>query len=150
MRARPESQASVSSLKKKGNKECNDENNNAGCDWDGGDCCGPSNYKPFCKKCECLDCTYVPPTTPKPKCQDEKYKGDGHCDDHNNNKGCDYDGGDCCGPKVVKTFCTKCKCKDPNYTPGSTTTPKPTTTKLTTTTTRRACRYPNFKGDTNY
>merc|ERR1719506_1567861 len=114
MRARPESQASVSSLKKKGNKECNDENNNAGCDWDGGDCCGPSNYKPFCKKCECLDCTYK---WKKDKCTDrikgyckaKGYEGDGFCDTKNNNAGCDWDGGDCCGKKYKFKYCKKGK-----------------------------------------
>ena len=30
----------------------------------------------------------------------EAYKGDGICDDENNHCGCDYDGGDCCGPDV--------------------------------------------------
>merc|ERR1712151_13242 len=61
------------------------------------------------------------PPTPKPKppsaCSDEIYKGDGNCDDGNNNAGCDYDGGDCCekslGKKVVKTYCNQvsgCKC----------------------------------------
>ena len=24
--------------------------------------------------------------------------GDGFCDDENNNEGCQFDGGDCCGP----------------------------------------------------
>ena len=36
-------------------------NNNAGCNWDNGDCCGltgnPHQHK-ICKKCKCLDCTY--------------------------------------------------------------------------------------------
>ena len=33
---------------------CDDKNNNAGCDWDGGDCCdGDLTY---CTDCECLDC----------------------------------------------------------------------------------------------
>lgn len=40
---------------------CDDKNNNAGCDWDGGDCCGPENDFTYCTECKCLDCTYVPP-----------------------------------------------------------------------------------------
>ena len=41
-----------------------------------------------------------------------KYKGDGNCDDENNNKGCEYDGGDCCyktvsGGAVKKDYCTE-------------------------------------------
>lgn len=34
-------------------------NNVAGCDWDGGDCCGPEFDYRYCgDTCECLDCTY--------------------------------------------------------------------------------------------
>merc|ERR1719198_1808827 len=48
-----------------------------------------------------------------------KYKGDGNCDDENNNKGSEYDGGDCCaktvaGGEVSKKFCSKCECVDPD------------------------------------
>ena len=34
-----------------------DNNNNCGCEWDGGDCCGTENkYEaPYCTECECLD-----------------------------------------------------------------------------------------------
>ena len=41
------------------------------------------------------------------------FKGDHNCDDENNNAGCEYDGGDCCGDNVVTTFCSECACKDP-------------------------------------
>ena len=39
-----------------------------------------------------------------------KWKGDNNCDDENNSKACDYDGGDCCpgtvkGGKVKTDFC---------------------------------------------
>ena len=38
---------------------CDDENNNADCNWDGGDCCPSTNPSPnlkrFCQACECLD-----------------------------------------------------------------------------------------------
>jgi len=44
-------------------------------------------------------------------CGSPKFKGDGHCDDDNNNLGCDYDGGDCCG-KVSKKYCKVCQCLD--------------------------------------
>ena len=53
-------------------------------------------------------------TTPKSKktCGAPSYVGDGNCDDNNNNKGCGYDGGDCCaksvkGGKVQETYCQK-------------------------------------------
>ena len=46
------------------------------------------------------------------------YKGDGYCDDPNNNCGCDWDGGDCCGNNVDTLFCTTCKCLDPNQVAG--------------------------------
>ena len=39
----------------KGDKICDDENNNAGCDFDGGDCCGDDVETHYCKKCECLE-----------------------------------------------------------------------------------------------
>ena len=41
---------------------CDDDNNNAFCSWDGGDCCTspPISRKRqfvYCKVCACLDCT---------------------------------------------------------------------------------------------
>ena len=39
----------------KGNGYCNDENNNCGCDWDGGDCCGSNVNTQSCLACECKD-----------------------------------------------------------------------------------------------
>ena len=36
--------------------------------------------------------------------------GDGWCDDENNNEGCHFDGGDCCGPNVNTQYCTECIC----------------------------------------
>ena len=43
-------------------------------------------------------------------CKLPNYRGDGNCDDENNNKDCGYDGGDCCaktvkGGLVKKDFC---------------------------------------------
>merc|ERR1719495_1479153 len=43
-----------------------------------------------------------------------QYQGDNFCDDVNNNAGCEYDGGDCCGLNVNITFCTECECLDPS------------------------------------
>ena len=50
-------------------------------------------------------------------CNIHDYKfplGDGYCDDGNNNEGCNWDGGDCCGGDDDFTYCTECACLDPN------------------------------------
>merc|ERR1712088_703639 len=57
-----------------GNGCCDDENNNAKCDYDGGDCCG--GCKDYCTKCECKNCVDRMPTK---SCLDIKKRGDcGH------------------------------------------------------------------------
>ena len=40
-----------------GDKYCDDENNTAGCNWDGGDCCKNSmtGWNFYCNDCKCLD-----------------------------------------------------------------------------------------------
>merc|ERR1712139_45408 len=106
----------------KGDGNCDDDNNSAGCEFDGGDCCakslGSSVKKDYCKQCKCLDPN---PKVPKgATCGQEEYKGDGNCDDDNNNAGCEFDGGNCCkasvkGGKLNTKFCTECECKDPKY-----------------------------------
>merc|ERR1719478_1742899 len=123
----------------KGDGNCDDNNNHKGCDYDGGDCCaksvkGGQVKKDYCKKCKCID-----PKNQggKQTCGYPKYKGDGNCDDSNNNKGCAYDGGDCCaksvkGGKVKKTYCKACKCIDPKNQGGKST-----------------CGEPDYKGDGN-
>ena len=45
-------------------------------------------------------------------CKVEEWKGDGACDDENNFAGCDFDGGDCCGPNVNDKYCKTCECKE--------------------------------------
>merc|ERR1712032_1294386 len=116
----PKPKAAACGQKKyKGDGNCDDDNNNKGCDYDGGDCCAKSVGGPvkkdYCKQCKCLD------PNPKPKaaaCGQKEYKGDGNCDDDNNNKGCAFDGGDCCaksvGGPVNKDYCKECKCLDPS------------------------------------
>ena len=69
---------------------------------DGGDCCGHDNDYKYCQKCACLDCTYKHKSDKCVKkiqgfCGQEKFQGDGVCDDSNNNAGCSWDDGDCCG-----------------------------------------------------
>merc|ERR1712032_1025858 len=102
----------------KGDGNCDDENNKASCNYDGGDCCGSSISKKYCTKCLCLDPNAPSTTTTKkPDCGDKKYKGDGQCDDNNNLKSCDWDGGDCCGVNIGTAYCSACKCLNPNYVP---------------------------------
>ena len=43
-------------------------------------------------------------------CGFPEYQGDGYCDDANNNEGCAFDGGDCCGDNVLTDWCTQCEC----------------------------------------
>merc|ERR1712185_787576 len=109
----------------KGDGNCDDENNNCGCGYDGGDCCGSNVKTTYCKACKCLDPNYKEDSSCPGSCGAASYKGDGNCDDNNNNCGCEYDGGDCCpatvtNKKGVKTgkvktnYCTKCDCLDPS------------------------------------
>ena len=43
--------------------------------------------------------------------------GDGDCDDATNTQGCNFDGGDCCGPNTDTQYCTVCACLgEPYYT----------------------------------
>merc|ERR1712167_536735 len=126
----------------KGDGNCDDENNNCGCEYDGGDCCAKSSKtgkveKKYCKQCKCLDPKYKNQNTPKcdGSCKFTNYKGDGNCDDENNNCGCQYDGGDCCvktnvKKKVDTQYCKECKCLDPNGCDGT-------------------CKFTNYKGDGN-
>merc|ERR1711907_268255 len=58
-----------------------------------------------------------PVVSPQPICGVIEYKGDGYCDDENNDAGCDFDGGDCCTATagVVNTaYCSEGACLDPS------------------------------------
>ena len=116
----------------KGDNICDDENNNKGCKYDGGDCCGSNVNTLFCLVCECLDPAEQggggppspsPPSPPSPSppppsgCGYPEYKGDNYCDDENNNAGCEWDGGDCCGDNVNTQYCSACECLDPAWGP---------------------------------
>merc|ERR1711934_616354 len=77
---------------------------------DKGDCCGVSgnpNQIKYCKKGKCSGKKVTG------KCGNT-YVGDGVCDDVNNNAGCNWDGGDCCGATKIydSKYCTECECKD--------------------------------------
>merc|ERR1712062_806546 len=105
-----------------GDNFCDDENNNAECAFDGGDCCGDDVNTQYCSACECLEGTTAAPTTttaaPPPSteeptaCEFPPWVGDNFCDDGNNTPGCDYDGGDCCGDDVNTTYCSLCECME--------------------------------------
>merc|ERR1712037_829214 len=96
-----------------GDGVCDDVNNNAGCNWDNGDCCGKKMVYKYCKACKCLDPTKQ---TCSQKCGSPAWTNDGICDDDNNNCGCGWDKGDCCGDsgkQDQKKYCKVCKCLDP-------------------------------------
>ena len=62
-----------------------------------------------------LTTTITTPTTPTNSCA---YKGDGFCDDINNNADCEFDGGDCCLNPVQTYYCTECLCHNTSYIPS--------------------------------
>jgi len=68
---------------------CDDENNHAGCNWDGGACCNNpfDKWDMFCKKCECKDpyardpsssCEDTETEKKCKKCKDKTCKNSGH------------------------------------------------------------------------
>ena len=86
-----------------GNGFCNDETNNANCNYDGGDCCVVNANTNSCSECVCHlieSCAagYHP------------LVGNGFCNDDTNIAECDYDGGDCCGYNINSEHCTECNC----------------------------------------
>ena len=78
-----------------GNGFCNDEANNAYCNYDGGDCCIMRTNNISCSECAChlletCGSGYHP------------LVGNGFCDDDTNIAECEYDGGDCCSnPNIL-------------------------------------------------
>merc|ERR1711997_706547 len=90
-----------------GDDYCDDENNNAACGFDGGDCCQENpidGWDQYCSDCLCLE---MPETTEGPdgsNCELPHWFGDSYCDDENNNAACGFDGGDCCGDDVNTTY----------------------------------------------
>ena len=94
-----------------GDGYCNDETNNADCNYDGGDCCKSNVYSQHCTECICYfqeNCLAgVHPLV-----------GNGDCNDETNNEDCNYDGGDCCLTNndgyyysfLNKDHCSECLC----------------------------------------
>merc|ERR1719495_405076 len=108
---------------------CDDENNNADCDWDGGACCNNdfSGWDQYCNACECLDPNNGGPTTTTTTttttittttvndltgCGSPQWATDQWCDDENNNPECNYDGGACCFNEFAgwEQYCEDCEC----------------------------------------
>ena len=81
---------------------CNDETNNAACNYDGGDCCGSCVLRDYCSDCECL--------TANQENYNNPLVGNGFCNDETNTAACNYDGGDCCGSNVNLQYCYDCEC----------------------------------------
>merc|ERR1712025_466026 len=100
-----------------GDNHCDDRNNNCGCDWDKGDCCSIRDFKQrgftYCQECLCKDPVVMQSRQCPGNCHHLEYRGDGQCDDNNNNCGCNWDGGDCCGANVGIKYCKTCECLDP-------------------------------------
>ena len=86
-----------------GNGFCNDETNNADCNYDGGDCCVMNANPNSCSECVChLIETCAAGYHP--------WVGNGFCNDETNIAECNYDSGDCCGYSVNSEHCTECTC----------------------------------------
>ena len=99
----PENCAAGFTLAEVGDGFCNDETNNADCNYDDGDCCLYNVNTNHCSDCECYhNETCLAGTHP--------LVGDGFCNDETNNADCNYDGGDCCGSCVLNNQCTECAC----------------------------------------
>ena len=136
-----------------GDGYCDDVTNNAICDYDGGDCCGTNINTCCCTQCQCLDPTFTTTNSPSTMetstvfsgCYNTDWQGDGACDDQNNHVNCTYDGGDCCGDSVDKTYCTQCQCLDPNF--ANTTFSSSTIKSSSTSTTPLGCVDPIWYND---
>ena len=91
------------------------EENDGDCDFhdecQDGLACGSNNCLASLGFDSEVDCCY---TLCSDTCLLESWKGDYYCDDENNNCGCEWDGGDCCGTNVNMNYCSACECLDPN------------------------------------
>ena len=87
-----------------GDGHCNDETNNADCEYDDGDCCKNNVNSEHCTECICYH---------QESCAagvNHEWVGNGYCNDETNNADCNYDGGDCCGNCVNVDHCSECEC----------------------------------------
>ena len=87
-----------------GDGYCDDETNNVGCLFDGGDCCGSATNTQYCTLCICYeDINCAAPID---------MIGNGICNDEANIESCSYDGGDCCVACINKDVCSECICHE--------------------------------------
>eukprot|EP00903_Cladosiphon_okamuranus_P014617 g13555.t1 len=92
-----------------GNARCDAENNNPGCNYDGGDCCSCTCVDLLNRDCGGFSC--VDPDAPcvnddditvdLVETCDTVSMSDAYCDERNNTPECNYDGGDCCSCTCV-------------------------------------------------
>ena len=82
---------------------CNDENNNEDCLFDGDDCCGSCVNTDLCTQCACLG-------NLTGNGYSNSMIGNGICNDETNTFDCAYDGLDCCGSNATIDHCTDCTC----------------------------------------
>ena len=59
---------------------CNDIDNNAECNYDGGDCCGADVDTTYCQDCQCLDPDFTTTTSTTTVCARPDWQGDNYCD----------------------------------------------------------------------
>ncbi len=89
-----------------GDGKCHTVTNNAGCGFDGGDCCKETCDHPNCGLFWGYDCKDPSINQYAPACtHNYKLIGDGLCHDPTNNAECGYDGGDCCASTCVGPNC---------------------------------------------
>ena len=95
-----------------GDGYCDDDNNHENCQYDGGDCCSLDDdfSTEFCNICECLGSKTEPNSCEVAETCSPYDNGDGYCDDNENNIGCCFDSGDCCGDDIDFTYCSNCFC----------------------------------------
>ena len=77
---------------------CHDEMNNNDCNFDGGDCCLLNMNSGHCSDCLCYHQeTCLAGVT-------HEFLGNGICNDETNNAACNYDGLDCCKYQIVHSW----------------------------------------------
>ena len=91
-----------------GNGFCNDEANNAGCNFDNGDCCGTCVNVDYCLVCECLSIESGDGIS-------NPLVANGICNDETNTINCGFDGFDCCQLDITQDHCSECSCHTSKY-----------------------------------